>query len=621
MSAHPSPQIFVSYSHHDTGWREHLFADYVKSTLGVTRIWTDAWLRAGEQWEAEIERRLQTSTVAVLLVSPNFLASNFISMREYPQIIARARAGKLRVVWIPLNISREALSAQRAELTELQAAVGFDQVLPAEPQACPAELLTRLHGHIRDELRRAIDSHGAELAQAVQGRYEVLERIGDGNLAAVYRARDRVLGRVVAIKKLKDDSQREAFINDVADAVRTSELPNFINVYDAADDESAAYCVVQHVQGRTLQQLLHELRELRSLGQAEESSSALPVQTLRRVFVRLVSAVAQAHERGITYGNIKPSNIILDETDEPFILPMGRRRDRPRELKALRALVARLHEHSAAGRAAPEADLEDLAYLVPDHFSEHFEPFEAQRADQYMLGLLGYELATGRRPVRVADAQRLLQQGRAAFNELSSVLVDRPLCPQRIADLIARMTAVDPAERYPRLTEALAETELHEDLGLVLARDSYRRCTRQPGFEPEFFTRFYDDFRRRCPAAVPLFERFGAAQWQRQRVMLKEVVLLLFAYAQQRDEGGEPNLLSRIADAHPAVPPRFYPVFQDSLVATVCGDPASGLPAFDPQCQRDEQRRLLSRYWHGALAPGIAYLRQRAEHALEARAR
>ena len=238
-----------------------------------------------------------------------------------------------------------------------------------------------------------------------------------------------------------------------------------------------------------------------------------------------------------------------------------------------------------------------------------------------MLGLLGYELATGRRPVRVADAQRLLQQGRAAFDELSSVLVDRPLCPQRIADLIARMTAVDPAQRYPRLTEVLAETELHEDLGLVLARDSYRRCTRQPGFEPEFFTRFYDDFRRRCPAAVPLFERFGAAQWQRQRVMLKEVVLLLFAYAQQRDEGVEPNLLSRIADAHPAVPPRFYPIFQEALVATVYGDPASGLPAFDPQCQRDEQRQLLSRYWHGALAPGIAYLRQRAEHALEARAR
>jgi hypothetical protein len=101
--------------------------------------------------------------------------------------------------------------------------------------------------------------------------------------------------------------------------------------------------------------------------------------------------------------------------------------------------------------------------------------------------------------------------------------------------------------------------------------------------------------------------------------MLKEAVLLLFAYAQQRDGGSEPNLLSRIADSHPAVPPRMYPLFQDALVATVCGDPACGLPAFDPQCQRDEQRQLLSRYWHDALTPGIDYLRRRAEHALEAR--
>ncbi len=621
MTAHSPPQIFVSYSHHDSGWRERLFADYVKSTLGVTRIWTDAWLRSGEHWEAEIERRLQSSTVAVLLVSPNFLASDFISTREYPQIIARARAGKLRVLWIPLNVSRETLSAQRAELIQLQGAVGFDPVLPADPQACPDQLLTRLHGHIRDELRRAIDNHGAELAHAVEGRYEVLDRVGDGNLASVYRARDRVLDRVVAIKKLKDDSQREAFMNDVADAVRTSELPNFINVYDAADDESAAYCVVQHVQGRSLQQLLHELRELRSLGEDEASGSVLPVRTLRHVFVRLVGAVAQAHQRGITYGNIKPSNIILDEANEPFILPMGRRRDRPRELKALHALVGRLHERKQAGLAPTEADQEDLGYLVPDHFSEHFEPFEAQQADQYMLGLLGYELATGRRPLRVADAQQLLQQGRAAFAALPSVLADRPLCPQRIAELIARMTAVEAAQRYPRLSDVLAESELHEDLGLVVARDSYRRCTRQPDFEPGFFGRFYDDFRRRCPAAVPMFEGFGPEQWQRQRRMLKEAVLLLFAYAQQHDEGSEPNLLSRIADSHPAVPPRLYPLFQEALVATVCGDPENGLPAFDPQCQRDEQRQLLSRYWHDALTPGMAYLRQRAERALEARAR
>jgi hypothetical protein len=238
-----------------------------------------------------------------------------------------------------------------------------------------------------------------------------------------------------------------------------------------------------------------------------------------------------------------------------------------------------------------------------------------------MLGLLGYELATGLRPLRVADPRQLLLQGRAAFQALPSVLVDRPLCPLRIAELIARMTAVDAAQRYPRLADVLAVAELHEDLGLVVARDSYRRCTQRPDFEPGFFGRFYDEFRRRCPDAAPLFDSFGPAQWQRQHRMLKEAVLLLFAYAGQCDGGGEPNLLSRIADSHPAVPPRFYALFQDALVATVCGDPASGLQPFDPQCRRDEQRQLLSRYWHDALAPGMAYLCQRAEHALEARVR
>ena len=97
-------------------------------------------------------------------------------------------------------------------------------------------------------------------------------------------------------------------------------------------------------------------------------------------------------------------------------------------------------------------------------------------------------------------------------------------------------------------------------------------------------------------------------------------MLLLLAFAQQGDAGTEPGLLSRIADSHPAVPPSFYPLFLDSLVATVCGDAQAGVPAFDPQCQGDEQRQLLAGYWRSALAPGIDYLRRRAEGALESRA-
>lgn len=616
MPQRPPPQIFVSYSHHDAEWRQRLFADHVKSTLGVAQIWTDARLRAGDQWEAEIEQRLQGSAVAVLLVSEHFLASTFISEREYPKIIERARAGSLRVVWIPVNISRDTLARNRAELAAMQGATGFADTLPAEPQACPAETLQRLYLHIRDQLREAIDPCGAELARVVAGRYEVIDRIGEGNLASIYRARDPVLGRMVAIKVLKDASQREAFMNDVADAVRTSEEPNFINVYDAAREESTAYCVMQHVHGRSLCALLQELRSLQTAG---ERSSAMPVHTLRRVFVRLVAAIARAHARGIAYGNIKPSNIILDEADEPFILPLGRRRDRLREFKQVRALTERLQACKAARVPPTVADLEDFTYLVPDHFSEQFEPVDPRLADQYMLGVLAYELITGCRPVLVADPAQLLALGRAAFAELPPVEQARPLCPHRIATLVARMASLDARMRYPRLEDALQEADLHDDLGLVVARDSYRRCTRQPDFDRAFFARFYDDFRRRCPEAAPLFARFGPEQWARQHGMLKEAVLLLFAFAQQHDDAAEPNVLSRIAASHPMVAPRFFAPFVASLVDTVCGDPATGQAAFDPECRSAEQHQLLAGYWLQALTPGIDYLRTRAERALEDR--
>jgi serine/threonine protein kinase len=500
MSERPPPQIFVSYSHHDAEWRQRLFTDHhVKSTLGVAQIWTDARLRAGDHWEAEIEQRLQGSAVAVLLVSEHFLSSAFIAEREYPKIIERARAGSLRVVWIPVNITRDRLTQQRAELAAMQGATGFSDTLPAEPQACPAETLQRLYLHIRDQLREAIDPYGADLARVVAGRYEVIDRIGEGNLASIYRARDPVLDRVVAIKVLKDANQRQAFMNDVADAVRISEEPNFMNVYDAAGEETTAYCVMQHVNGRSLRALLQELRSLQTAG---ERSSAMPVHTLRRVFVRLVAAIARAHARGITYGNLKPSNIILDEGDEPFILPMGRRRDRLREFSSVRALTERLHASKIAGVPPTESDLEDFTYLVPDHFSEQFEPIDPRLADQYMLGLLGYEMAAGCRPVLVADPAQLLQQGRAAFTDLPPVEQARPLCPRHIASLIARMASVDASRRYPRLEAVLQEADLQDDLDLVVARDSYRRCARQPDFDRVFFARFYEQFLRRCPEAL-----------------------------------------------------------------------------------------------------------------------
>ena len=92
--------------------------------------------------------------------------------------------------------------------------------------------------------------------------------------------------------------------------------------------------------------------------------------------------------------------------------------------------------------------------------------------------------------------------------------------------------------------------------------------------------------------------------------MLKEAVLLLFAFHQLGDGPSEPNVLSRVAAMHRDIPARYYAPFVDALVATVCG--AQGQPPFDPVCADAAQRDAVEEQWRAALEPGIDYMRQRA---------
>ena len=609
-------EIFVSYSHHDSGWRERLFDEYLRTTFGDCRVWTDAQIRAGEQWNEEIERRLNSSCVAVLLVSERFLKSKFIMEREFPTILARARSAALRVVWVPIAIQRDALAA-RPELAEMQAATSFDDVLPGEPRDCPDGMLQRVREHIRHQMLMAIDPVGAEAASLLRHRYELGHWLGGGSLAAVYEARDRVLQRKVAIKVLKDKSQRDAFMADVRDAIRTSEEPNFVNIYDVADDDRSAYCVVRHVQGRSLGAVM------------ADHPRGLPLGTLRKLLLRITRAINCAHALGVTYGNLKPSNILLDERMEPFILPVGRRRDRARDERRVVELLDQIARARAAGEPVPEHLQEDLAYLVPDHFGDPFEPVDPQRADQYMLGLLIHEMATGQRPETLPDPSRLWADGRSAFRPLAPISQLRPLCPQRIVALAARMADRRPSRRLEHLQDVLDDPELRSDLNLVLARDSYRRCAAQRGFDGQFFPWFYAELMRLYPPAEALFRAFTPEAWRRQHRMLKEAVLLLLAFRQQDEGQAEPTVLTRIAASHTSIPAEAYEPFMNALVYTVCGSEFTGRPVFtsvqvdivcgddtgsgppfDPLCVDLKHRDRLAEAWRSAIEPGIRYLQR-----------
>jgi hypothetical protein len=592
-----APSFFVSYSHHDADWRAALFDRCIATTSGDCLVWSDAQLRAGDAWCPQIEAQLAACSVAVLLVSPNFLASSFIRERELPLILARAAAGTLRIVWIPIVLDRDTLVQQRPALADIQGGLGFHLALPARPQDSTPAALEAVRQHIGQQMQAAVDPLGADLAQRLAQRYTVQRKLGEGNRAAVYRAYDPQLKRQVAIKALKDLRQREAFQGDVEDALRTSEEPNFVNIYDAAYGSNAAYCVVQHIQGQSLR------AHLTAWGQP--GGQTPDADTLRRIFVKLLRAIERAHALGLRYGNLKPSNIVLDERFEPFILPVGRRAASGRARQGLLAMAQRL----AAGGTLNAHDTEDLAYAVPEQAAAVEQTTDACLADQYTLGLLAHEMATGCLPLRVAGPQHLLDQGDAAMAPLPPVAQQRPLFPERLQAMITRMTALDPAERYADLAEVLAEPDLHDDYSLVLARDSYRRCTRTDGFDTGFFADFYDLLQAHVPATrAHLAAIDGPARWQRQHHMLKQAVLLLFAFAQRKNDRSEPNLLSHIAGTHAAIPAGLFAPFLKVLAALVCGDKARGIAPRDPLCQRDDLARVLRAHWAAALQPGIQYL-------------
>jgi hypothetical protein len=274
-----------------------------------------------------------------------------------------------------------------------------------------------------------------------------------------------------------------------------------------------------------------------------------------------------------------------------------------------------------AGAPVDDAAAEDLAYLVPEQAAGLEQADDGELADQYMLGLLAWEMATGQLPQRLTDPQRLAEDGIDAFAPLPLVRSRRRLFPERIDALLQTMTQADPAarlqadpmQRGSALAAVLAEPDLHDDLSLVLVRDSWRRCTRTDGFDSRFFADFYARLVKRKRVAAGLLARIqGPERWQRQHRMLKQAVSMLIAFCQRQADQDEPTLLSHVAASHAGMPAGLYAPFAALLVDMVCGlvdaDPANTIAPCDPACQHRDTARRLRGHWQRVLAPGVDYL-------------
>ena len=214
------------------------------------------------------------------------------------------------------------------------------------------------------------------------GPYEVLAKLGEGGMGEVYRARDPRLNRDIALKILPagatvDVERRERFQRE-AQAIAALNDPGIVTIYSVEDDDGTAFLTMELVEGRPLSELL--------------ARGALPLAQLLKIGIDVADAIAAAHQKGITHRDLKPANIMLGDGDHA-----GR-------VKVLDFGLAKLAEGSSAGAQTdlPTALLTGegrilgtVAYMSPEQAEG--KTIDA-RSDLFSLGVVLYEMATGRRP-------------------------------------------------------------------------------------------------------------------------------------------------------------------------------------------------------------------------------
>lgn len=242
------------------------------------------------------------------------------------------------------------------------------------------------------------------------GRYTLLEPIGRGGMAVVWRARDEVLCRTVAIKLLAGryagDRQSRDRIRAEARAAAALSHPHIAQVYDYGEAENVPYVVMELVHGITLQQ--------------RARTGVLAPREICRIGAQVAAALAAAHADGLVHRDIKPANVMVTR-DGVKVVDFG--------------LAA------SAGAAEPEELLGTPAYLAPERMtSDAVEP----ASDVYALGVLLYRLLAGESPWTVDSTTQML----TAHVTVEPVpLPQLPEVPAEIAALINRCLRKEPAER------------------------------------------------------------------------------------------------------------------------------------------------------------------------------
>lgn len=261
------------------------------------------------------------------------------------------------------------------------------------------------------------------------GRYEIIEKIGTGGMATVYKAKCLVLKRFVAVKVLRDEfTTDEEFIkrfNVEAQAVASLTHPNIVSVYDVGHEGNLYYIVMELVKGKTLKEIIVE-------------DGVLGWKWSVKIAMQIASALETAHRNNIVHRDIKPHNIIITEDGVAKVTDFG---------------IAKAVSNSTI--TAFGTTIGSVHYFSPEHARGGFTD---ARSDLYSLGVVMYEMVTGRVPfdsdTPVSVALKHMQEEPIEPIKIKSEL------PQSVNDIIMKAMRKDANERYQSATEMIKDLEL-----------------------------------------------------------------------------------------------------------------------------------------------------------------
>ncbi len=228
-------------------------------------------------------------------------------------------------------------------------------------------------------------------------KYEIIEEIGHGGMATVYRARDPRLDRDVAIKvihpHLRDSPEVAHRFYVEAQAVAKLRHPNIVEVYDvSAQGDREQYLVVELVRGRTLRGILHD-------------RSPLPPEVAAGIALQLLDALAHAHAQSVVHRDIKPENVLVEMASEAGPTSGGSRAEKSTKIKLTDFGIAKLLD--AKGVTSTGQVLGSPAHMAP----EQIEGGEVDaRSDVFGMGVLMYELMVGHLPFEGANPAQVLRR-------------------------------------------------------------------------------------------------------------------------------------------------------------------------------------------------------------------